>query len=74
MGEISHDHKGRRNEQKKKADRKRGGKQINKAGEEDNPIVIKPKHFGVGGGGRDIPNVAVKGDLCIELNQEKSQQ
>lgn len=37
MGEIFHDHKGRRNEQRTKADRTEGGRQINRAGEGGEP-------------------------------------
>ena len=37
LGEISHDHKGRRNEQRTKADRAEGGRQINRAGEGGEP-------------------------------------
>ena len=37
LGEISHDHKGRRNEQRTKADRTQGGRQINRAGEGGEP-------------------------------------
>lgn len=63
MGEISHDHKGRRNEQEQKQTGTEGGRQINRAGEGGQPHRHQTQELP---GERDPPDG--KGDLCFKFN------